>query len=162
MINPALNLLGGKWSKYTLLSDRPLCERYLGVSFYEAPTKEALYRPEIRNLFNGHGMPSLVQPYYDKAKGLDPLLQMMYLDVKSWLPDDLLVKADKMTMANSLELNRRLLADLSQADWDSVAAFVHGRITDAVIEDVEAWQSRPLEAFYPILYKLGRIGFREH
>jgi asparagine synthase (glutamine-hydrolysing) len=104
LINPALNLLGGKWNKYTTLSDRPLQERYLGVSFYETPVKEALYRPEIRNLFNGHGMPGLVQPYYDKAKGLDPLLQMMYLDVKSWLPDDLLVKADKMTMASGVEL----------------------------------------------------------
>ncbi len=104
VINPALNLLGGKWNKYTALSDQPLQDRYLGVSFYEAPVKEALYRPEIRNLFNGHGMPGLVQPYYDKAKGLDPLLQMMYLDVKSWLPDDLLVKADKMTMASGVEL----------------------------------------------------------
>ncbi|HET9226914.1 MAG TPA: asparagine synthase (glutamine-hydrolyzing) [Thermoanaerobaculia bacterium] len=104
VINPALNLLGGKWNKYTRLSDQPLHERYLGVSFYETPVKEALYRPEIRNLFNGHGMPGLVQPYYEKAKGLDPLLQMMYLDVKSWLPDDLLVKADKMTMASGVEL----------------------------------------------------------
>ena len=104
VINPALNLLGGKWSKYTRLSDQPLPERYLGVSFYETPVKEALYRPETRNLFNGHGMPGLVQPFYDKAKGLDPLLQMMYLDVKSWLPDDLLVKADKMTMASGVEL----------------------------------------------------------
>ena len=104
LINPALNLLGGKWNKYTRLSDQPLSERYLGVSFYETRVKEALYRPEIRNLFNGHGMPGLVQPFYDKAKGLDPLLQMMYLDVKSWLPDDLLVKADKMTMASGVEL----------------------------------------------------------
>jgi asparagine synthase (glutamine-hydrolysing) len=35
----------------------------------------------------------------------EPLLnQMLYVDTKTWLPDDLLVKADKMTMANSLEL----------------------------------------------------------
>jgi asparagine synthase (glutamine-hydrolysing) len=29
---------------------------------------------------------------------------MLYVDTKTWLPDDLLVKADKMTMATSLEL----------------------------------------------------------
>jgi asparagine synthase (glutamine-hydrolysing) len=29
---------------------------------------------------------------------------MLYVDTKTWLPNDLLVKADKMTMANSLEL----------------------------------------------------------
>jgi len=35
--------------------------------------------------------------------------QMLYIDTKTWLPDDLLVKADKMTMANSLELRVPLL-----------------------------------------------------
>jgi asparagine synthase (glutamine-hydrolysing) len=40
----------------------------------------------------------------------EPLLnQMLYVDTKTWLPDDLLVKADKMTMANSLELRVPLL-----------------------------------------------------
>jgi asparagine synthase (glutamine-hydrolysing) len=34
---------------------------------------------------------------------------MLYVDSKTWLPDDLLVKADKITMANSLELRVPLL-----------------------------------------------------
>ena len=34
---------------------------------------------------------------------------MLYIDTKTWLPDDLLVKADKMTMANSIELRVPLL-----------------------------------------------------
>jgi asparagine synthase (glutamine-hydrolysing) len=34
---------------------------------------------------------------------------MLYVDTKSWLPDDLLVKADKMTMATSVELRVPLL-----------------------------------------------------
>jgi asparagine synthase (glutamine-hydrolysing) len=37
------------------------------------------------------------------------LNQMLYIDTKTWLPDDLLVKADKITMANSLELRVPLL-----------------------------------------------------
>jgi asparagine synthase (glutamine-hydrolysing) len=37
------------------------------------------------------------------------LSQMLYVDTKTWLPDDLLVKADKMTMANSVELRVPLL-----------------------------------------------------
>jgi asparagine synthase (glutamine-hydrolysing) len=40
----------------------------------------------------------------DNALAYDPLEKMLYVDSKSWLPDDLLVKADKMTMANSVEL----------------------------------------------------------
>ena len=38
-----------------------------------------------------------------------PLGTMLYVDTKTWLPDDLLIKADKMTMANSIELRVPLL-----------------------------------------------------
>ena len=45
-----------------------------------------------------------------KPVGAEPLLnQMLYADTKTWLPDDLLIKADKMTMANSIELRVPLL-----------------------------------------------------
>lgn len=43
------------------------------------------------------------------TRGLDTLHAMLYIDSKSWLPDDLLIKADKMTMANSIELRVPLL-----------------------------------------------------
>ena len=42
-------------------------------------------------------------PYYEKVKGCDDLTKKMYLDMKLWLPYDILLKADKMTMAHSLE-----------------------------------------------------------
>ena len=41
---------------------------------------------------------------FANAEGRDDLSRMLYIDTKTWLPDDLLVKADKMTMANSMEL----------------------------------------------------------
>ncbi len=53
-----------------------------------------------------------VEPFrelFEKVKGESVLDQMLYIDTKTWLPDDLLVKADKMTMANSLELRVPLL-----------------------------------------------------
>jgi asparagine synthase (glutamine-hydrolysing) len=50
-------------------------------------------------------MADLLQP----VQGSPLLDQMLYADTKLWLPDDLLVKADKMTMANSLELRVPLL-----------------------------------------------------
>jgi asparagine synthase (glutamine-hydrolysing) len=43
------------------------------------------------------------------AHGKNTLDAMLYIDTKSWLPDDLLIKADKMTMANSIELRVPLL-----------------------------------------------------
>jgi asparagine synthase (glutamine-hydrolysing) len=104
LINPALGLLGPKWRKYTALSERTLEQRYLGVSFYERDAKESLYRPELRERINGHDCGWMLRGYYARTSGRDPLQRMMYTDLKSWLPDDLLVKADKMTMACSVEL----------------------------------------------------------
>jgi asparagine synthase (glutamine-hydrolysing) len=43
------------------------------------------------------------------VQGKSALDQMLYVDTKTWLPDDLLIKADKITMANSLELRVPLL-----------------------------------------------------
>lgn len=42
-------------------------------------------------------------PYYEKVRGCDDLTKKMYLDMNLWLPYDILLKADKMTMAHSLE-----------------------------------------------------------
>jgi asparagine synthase (glutamine-hydrolysing) len=43
------------------------------------------------------------------ARGQKTLDAMLYIDTKTWLPDELLIKADKMTMANSVELRVPLL-----------------------------------------------------
>jgi len=42
--------------------------------------------------------------HYARSKGHDLLTRMLYSDLKSWLVDDLLIKADKMTMATAVEL----------------------------------------------------------
>jgi asparagine synthase (glutamine-hydrolysing) len=50
-----------------------------------------------------------VRKLFSTVSGETVLDQMLYIDTKTWLPDDLLIKADKMTMANSLELRVPLL-----------------------------------------------------
>ena len=47
---------------------------------------------------------SLLVPHWEPTRGMTPLRRMLYLDSRVWLPDDLLVKADKMTMAHAIEL----------------------------------------------------------
>jgi asparagine synthase (glutamine-hydrolysing) len=42
--------------------------------------------------------------YYRESAGWDPVARMQHVDLFTWLRGDILVKADKMTMANSLEL----------------------------------------------------------
>jgi asparagine synthase (glutamine-hydrolysing) len=50
-----------------------------------------------------------VRALQNHVRGQNALQAMLYIDTKTWLPDDLLIKADKMTMANSIELRVPLL-----------------------------------------------------
>ena len=51
----------------------------------------------------------VVRQYLGRVADTPLLNKMLYVDTMTWLPDDLLLKADKMTMANSLELRVPLL-----------------------------------------------------
>lgn len=46
----------------------------------------------------------LCKPYYDQTKGKNDVERKMFIDLNFWLPNDILLKADKMSMANSVEL----------------------------------------------------------
>ena len=46
----------------------------------------------------------LTRPWYDRVKDLDDVTRMQYLDINMWMVGDILLKADRMSMANSLEL----------------------------------------------------------
>ncbi|MBO4864789.1 MAG: asparagine synthase (glutamine-hydrolyzing) [Eubacterium sp.] len=44
------------------------------------------------------------KPFFDKCATVDDISKMQYVDINTWLVQDILVKADRMSMANSLEL----------------------------------------------------------
>ena len=50
------------------------------------------------------GIQKLTKPLYDRVKGKDPVTKMQYVDMHLWLVHDILMKGDKMGMANSLEV----------------------------------------------------------
>jgi asparagine synthase (glutamine-hydrolysing) len=76
-------------------------ERYYGNarSFNDAQLRAVLreFRPEWTHK-------DVTASIYERSTGLDPVARMQHLDLFTWLRGDILVKADKMTMANSLEL----------------------------------------------------------
>ena len=104
LLDPMLSRLGGKWKKYLRLSRLPLEQAYAGVSFYDSKVKQGLYTEAFRRDCASYDIVTVLQQYYDKSSGQDLQKRMQYLDVKTWLVDDLLIKADRMSMAASLEL----------------------------------------------------------
>jgi len=52
---------------------------------------------------------SVTTDYYQRADGEDHLSRILYTDIKTYLPGDILVKVDRMSMANSLEVRAPLL-----------------------------------------------------
>ncbi|TLW91005.1 asparagine synthase (glutamine-hydrolyzing) [Saccharomonospora piscinae] len=61
-------------------------------------------RPLLRTFRDGVGHRDVTEPWYRLSQGWDPVARMQHVDLFTWLRGDILVKADKMTMANSLEL----------------------------------------------------------
>lgn len=102
-------LLSGnsKITKYLNLSALPLEQRYKGISTYDDRYKKRLYRPEFfKQIQDSTNTPvdQFLTSLFEKTKGKDALSRMLYFDTKTWLVDDLLIKADRMSMASSLEL----------------------------------------------------------
>jgi asparagine synthase (glutamine-hydrolysing) len=70
-------------------------------SFFSEEMKAELFNPNIARVFSEYN-PRIVQLQSDVSQ-LDPLSQILYIDTRSNLPDDLLMVNDKTSMANSLE-----------------------------------------------------------
>ncbi|AZA13980.1 asparagine synthase (glutamine-hydrolyzing) [Corynebacterium choanae] len=79
----------------------PLEERYYGNarSFNFSQLQRVM--PEAKREWDHT---EVTAPIYAKSTHMDPVARMQHLDLFTWLRGDILVKADKMTMANSLEL----------------------------------------------------------
>jgi asparagine synthase (glutamine-hydrolysing) len=93
-----------KAEKYLALGALPFEQRYAGVSMYEPRDWDAVYTDDFMDVLTENPLADTLSTYYSRSQGWRPLNRMLYLDTKMWLPDDILVKADKMSMAHSLEL----------------------------------------------------------
>ncbi|MFL6555892.1 MAG: asparagine synthase (glutamine-hydrolyzing) [Bacillus sp. (in: firmicutes)] len=79
----------------------PMEERYIGNAkmFTEEEKRELL------NVYReGLDYTDITKPLYAESRGYDPVDRMQYIDIHTWMRGDILLKADKMTMAHSLEL----------------------------------------------------------
>ncbi|HET7616196.1 MAG TPA: asparagine synthase (glutamine-hydrolyzing), partial [Bacillales bacterium] len=79
----------------------PLKDRYIGnAKMFEEDEKRLLLRHYDENIH----FTQMTHPLYENVKDYHEMTKMQYIDLHTWLRGDILMKADKMTMAHSLEL----------------------------------------------------------
>lgn len=86
---------------YANRASKTLEERFIGnANLFSDKEKRKILK-------NTEGMKKpeeITKPFYDDTKGMDDVTRMQYIDINFWMIGDILLKADRMSMANSLEL----------------------------------------------------------
>jgi asparagine synthase (glutamine-hydrolysing) len=91
------------------LSLEPDAAYFHDMSLFTPEDKAGLLSAGFRRDLAGYTPLARVRAHFDRVRGLDPLSRILYVDLKTYLPNDILVKMDRMAMANSLEVRSPLL-----------------------------------------------------
>ncbi|MBQ6180173.1 MAG: asparagine synthase (glutamine-hydrolyzing) [Ruminococcus sp.] len=99
--NVAAKLPAKRGVNFFVRKGRDVEERFIGNAYMFTPEQ----RREILNITTSAPDPTvLTSPFYKNVSDKDDVTKMQYLDLHMWMAGDILLKADKMSMANSLEL----------------------------------------------------------
>lgn len=109
----------------------------------------------LANPVNAPDPSVFTKPYFDEVQDQDDITKMQYVDIRTWLVQDILVKADRMSMANSLELRVPFL------DKEMLKVALHippkYRITDETTK--AALRGAALKNLPPVTAKMRKTGF---
>lgn len=87
--------------RFLINGAKPIEERYIRNNYvYPYTERDKVLSPSIP----AEKPETFTKVYFDKVKDEDDITKMQYVDIKTWLVQDILVKADRMSMAHSLEL----------------------------------------------------------
>jgi len=78
-------------------------------TWVDAATKAALYRSTVRAALRGYDCHAASRRLFDHGRDWEPLARVQYLEMKTYLPGDLLTKVDRASMAHGLEMRVPLL-----------------------------------------------------
>jgi asparagine synthase (glutamine-hydrolysing) len=147
-----------KGKNMLVAAGKSLEESFIGQAFLmNGEEADDILAPEF---CGGPDFPQITAEYYQRVSGND-LTKKMYLDMHMWLPHDILLKADKMTMAHSLELR---VPFLDRKVWESARQLparyrVRGKTAKFIFRKVaadripQAWATRKKIGF-PVPFSL--------
>jgi asparagine synthase (glutamine-hydrolysing) len=98
-------------AKYMLMNLplSPVEAYFRDMSCFLPEEKEKLYQKDFRRSLNGYSPMNHFKSFLGNSEIEDHLSRIQYIDFKTYLPEDILVKVDRMSMANSLEVRSPLL-----------------------------------------------------
>lgn len=117
--NVASHLPQKRGVNFLVRNGQDLEERFIGNAYMFTP-KDRKKLLKIKT--NAPDPTAITAPFYAKVKDKDQITKMQYLDLHLWMTGDILLKADKMSMANSLELrvpflDKKIMELAEQIPW---------------------------------------------
>ena len=102
-----------KGKNFIIRGSKSVEERFIGnANMFSVEEREKILNTKLT-----HKAPKdIVKDAYDRVKGLNDIAKMQYIDINFWLQGDILLKADKMSMAHSLE-SRVPFLDINVFDY---------------------------------------------
>lgn len=90
-----------KGKNFIIRGSKDVEERFIGnANMFSKKEREKILKNPLKSISPSE----LLSDQYEIVNNLDDISKMQYIDLKNWLPGDILLKADKMGMANSIEV----------------------------------------------------------